>query len=204
MEIITRKQARDRSLNVYFTGNPCKYGHIACRNTTCGNCVECISIHNKEYYWENIEKRKEAFKDWMKEVDYPSYKRCYYQRNKERIKAQQRERNLMYNRKGISFSNNWAKKYPSRAAAIETRRRARLLNAIPLWVDHSKIQKIYDLANQITKETGIKHAVDHIIPLYGKDPTTQEHNVCGLHVDINLQVLTKSQNSIKSNFYIVS
>ena len=40
-EVISRKDARDRGLKRYFTGRPCKYGHIAERFTSNGSCVEC-------------------------------------------------------------------------------------------------------------------------------------------------------------------
>lgn len=38
--IITRKEAVERSLPRYFTGKPCKHGHIAERVVK-GTCVEC-------------------------------------------------------------------------------------------------------------------------------------------------------------------
>lgn len=64
-DIISRAEARARKLKRYFTGRPCKYGHLAERNLACGLCEECIKIHNKKFYWENktsVSQRKAAYK----------------------------------------------------------------------------------------------------------------------------------------------
>ena len=61
-----------------------------------------------------------------------------------------------------------------------------------LWKNIEEIRKIYKNCREMTKQTGILHEVDHIVPLHGK-------NVCGLHVEYNLQIITSKQNRIKSN-----
>ena len=58
--------------------------------------------------------------------------------------------------------------------------------------DLSKIKSIYKLARVLSKKTGVQYVVDHIIPLQGV-------NVSGLHVPWNLQVITRTENSIKYN-----
>jgi hypothetical protein len=40
-EIISRRQALDRGLIRYFTGKPCKRGHLVERLTSSANCLEC-------------------------------------------------------------------------------------------------------------------------------------------------------------------
>lgn len=66
-------------------------------------------------------------------------------------------------------------------------RRKLLIQATPAWADLLKIKEIY---NNCPKECH----VDHIIPLQGK-------NICGLHVENNLQYLTAEENRRKSNKY---
>ena len=39
----TRKEAQNQGAKYYYTGEPCKYGHVALRKTK-GSCVECLKI----------------------------------------------------------------------------------------------------------------------------------------------------------------
>ena len=44
-----------RGLKRYFTGEPCKAGHVAERRTAYGTCVECESERRRKRYEENRE-----------------------------------------------------------------------------------------------------------------------------------------------------
>ncbi len=96
--------------------------------------------------------------------------------------------------KATEASLRWARENPGKVNARNMRHAAEKLKRTPKWADFEKIKAFYVEAARITKLTGIKHAVDHIIPLRGA-------NVSGLHVHNNLQILTQSQNSRKSNKY---
>lgn len=64
-------------------------------------------------------------------------------------------------------------------------RKADKLNATPSWADLDKIKEIYN-------KCPVGYHVDHVVPLMGT-------NVCGLHVENNLQYLTAKDNLAKSN-----
>ena len=68
-------------------------------------------------------------------------------------------------------------------------KRALKLKAIPKWANLEKIKEIYQ-----KRKKG--YHVDHIIPLQGK-------NVCGLHVENNLQYLKAKDNLSKGNNFWV-
>lgn len=68
---------------------------------------------------------------------------------------------------------------------------ARIL-ATPLWADFDEIRKVYREAERLTLETGIKHHVDHEIPL-------NHPRVCGLHVHLNLRPIPAGPNMAKGN-----
>ena len=90
-----------------------------------------------------------------------------------------------------------ARKNPARVKANKIKYESKLSRATPRWLteeDWKTMNALYEDARRLSKETGIKHQVDHIIPINGD-------TVSGLHVPSNLQILTQSQNVAKSNRY---
>ena len=72
------------------------------------------------------------------------------------------------------------------------KRRSALLKRLPSWADPDRIEEIYKTAEEIARETGIPHHVDHVIPLQGK-------NVSGLHHQDNLLIVPGAENLSKGN-----
>lgn len=48
MEVISRADAKKLGLRRYFTGEPCRHGHLSERYVACGRCVECDQIATKK------------------------------------------------------------------------------------------------------------------------------------------------------------
>jgi len=52
MKIVSRQQALVQKLTRYFTGLPCKHGHVAEKRTSNRTCIECLNITKR--VWSNI------------------------------------------------------------------------------------------------------------------------------------------------------
>lgn len=84
--------------------------------------------------------------------------------------------------------------------ADASKRRAALLQRIPIWqteFDVLKIKCIYSVASMLSRVNNELWTVDHIIPLQGKI-------VSGLHVPSNLQVMRARENEAKRNKYEIA
>lgn len=81
IEIISRKEAKERGLKRYFTGKPCKYGHVAERRVH-GECCECRSEYRKQNKDKIYRQNKDYLKDYLKE---------YRKQNKEKIAEREKE-----------------------------------------------------------------------------------------------------------------
>lgn len=79
-------------------------------------------------------------------------------------------------------------------AHMNARRRAQIILATPAWANVDEIRELYRECAKITQTTGIPHNVDHIIPLLGR-------TVCGLHVEINLRIITATENFRRPKIY---
>lgn len=144
---------------------------------------ESINLLRKERYYSNRElflKRGEEYRVNKKEL--LSLKtRTYYRNNKE----------ICIARANLYAELNKEKLRPSKNACT-AKRRAFKIDATPSWSEIEEIKELYKLCNKISKETGILHHVDHIVPLRGK-------NVSGLHVIANLRIIPASENLAKGN-----
>lgn len=88
-------------------------------------------------------------------------------------------------------------KNPARVKANKIKYETKRDTATPNWLtteDWHAMNTMYVTAKNLTKKTGVRHEVDHIIPINGK-------RVSGLHVPSNLQILTQAKNVSKSNIY---
>lgn len=115
----------------------------------------------------------------------------YYERNKDAILAQNKIRRDSSDTHKTA-GKRWADNNKPVVRAMNAARRAKLKNASVSWADSIAIAAIYKEAAALTTSTGVKHVVDHIIPLNSK-------LVCGLHCEANLQVITAEENGHKGN-----
>ena len=177
-----RAAAKAAGETTYFTGRPCKFGHVVNRVTASGSCVECAKANHRRSY----KKRIAANPNWFKE-QYAKNPEYHRQKRKEyRLKNPEKERL-------ISLAS-MQKRKPQKAAE-ERARQARKLKATPFWLTQQhreQMKAVYVSAQKTSDLAGFNCHVDHIIPLKGKD-------VCGLHVPWNLRIVSQSYNSRKSN-----
>jgi hypothetical protein len=138
---------------------------------------------NKEKHREANKLYRLNNKDKIKEIN-----KLYRLNNKDKIKEINRLYRLNNKQKRkqtliLTRLNN-----PHTQRAITAKYRASQLKATPKFANLKKIKEIY-------KNCPKGYHVDHIVPLQGKE-------VCGLHVEYNLQYLTKSENLSKSNIFV--
>lgn len=189
-----RNQALLEGKPRYFTGVPCKHGHVEERYADSGECIECARLKQLG--------RKEYKKEWM-------------QKNRAKLLEQKKNDYRRNKAKFIKRAAAWAKAHPDKArdAARKSGRKWRARNtarmrahsnarkklyrhATPRWADKGAIRAIYIECQKRTATEGTPYHVDHVIPLRHK-------LVCGLHVENNLQILSGSENIRKKNTFKV-
>jgi hypothetical protein len=88
----------------------------------------------------------------------------------------------------------WAKENPAKVLQNVKKRKEVFRVRMPKWLTTEQwraINAFYLEADRRTQETGVRHSVDHIVPLRGK-------TVSGLHVPWNLQVMEHTKNLQKA------
>lgn len=183
----TRAEAKATGAKYYFTGEPCKHGHIAPRKTK-GACVDCLKVE-----WQQAaETRAEYFREYNRKEEVKSRKHEWYQENREKVVEAAATRPAHILRE---YRNAWKAANLVQVRADTKARRRKHREATPSWLSRSQkseIRALYQAAITLTKTTGETYVVDHIYPL-------RSEVVCGLHVPWNLRVITHRENLLKSN-----
>ncbi|CAM0057715.1 hypothetical protein VPHF89G1_0066 [Vibrio phage F89 g1] len=88
-QIISRKEAREQGLKHYFTGNPCKYGHVSERFVSGSRCCVCARKY-QEQNKDKVAKRDRKYREKNK-GKIAERNRKYQEQNKEKITEQKRK-----------------------------------------------------------------------------------------------------------------
>lgn len=132
---------------------------------------------SNEWTARNREKSRQIKAEWQKRNPEKGAEKAlrWYRENKERAHELRRANYLKNRDREIQ-------------RVVDRNKRLRT----PSWADRDAIAAIYKEARRMTRETGTRYHVDHIVPIQGE-------NVCGFHIDYNLQILTEFENISKSN-----
>ncbi len=144
----------------YFTGRPCKHGHVSKRKTCDGQCHQCSlergRVLDAKRYAANPAKHKARTDKWRKNnLDrWNETSRIYYAKKPEIFRESNRK---------------WSKKNPDKKAVYKHTRRAKERNAEGRFTagDLAKIRLSQDNLCTICKVSldTVKIDIDHITPL---------------------------------------
>jgi hypothetical protein len=97
MEIMTRKQATELGEDFYFTGKPCKHGHVEKRRTNNRNCLGCERT-----------KYKKVEKEWKTKQSgyYEEYHRNYREQNRIRLARTSSEHRSKRLKRHVPWAND--------------------------------------------------------------------------------------------------
>lgn len=145
-----------------------------------GRCASCMDLEVVNWISRNGDARKNIANKYARKNPEVLKRntRAWVSRNpeanKEMRRAYYRERPEIY------------------GSAKVMKRVAQKLKATPKWANQEAIKRIYADAVSASVLTGVKHHVDHAVPL-------RSPKVCGLHCESNLVVMPGSENLTKSN-----
>lgn len=177
----------------YFTGKPCRHGHVAERKVANGICVEChaiiakksrerrrpeIAAREREYWSTRVEQRRAKNRKHAARMtdeqrqQAAKTKREYYDRNKILCVERAAEWRRLHPEKDREHRRKYAERHPELIVAKDRRRRSRVVAATAgdrraLAAELRRLKKTPDLPCHWCHKptTPARRHIDHIVPL---------------------------------------
>jgi len=228
MEIIRRKDAIAQGLVRYFTGKPCKHGHVVERHTVDGQCLECGKAKCKKMRVKHRDSRIAYGAEYRKNNRDLVLQRCASWRNNnpDAVKAYSKK----YYWENLQSCTERAKKWVEQNHDYVLQRRKdyyqnnlqKQRSSSQRWKDNNRERiSIYNAMKRPERDERLKAAtpkwVDQssiVIKYKERDCLNRmtgvahhvDHvvplkgkNICGLHVPWNLRVILARDNLAKHN-----
>ena len=183
MEQITYQQAKDQGLKRYFTGKPCKHGHLSERLVSNRRCCECHATRQlKVYHAKSPEEKLE------------------YNRANARTWEQRKAANLRYERKMYRESLEFRLKKCLRSRffkAMSRKQRGPTMAMVGCSFSVFRQHLESQFTDGMSWDNYGDWEIDHIIPCAAFDLTDVEQQKRCFHFT-NLQPLWRTDNRKKS------
>jgi len=219
---VSRQEAKERGLKFYFTGKPCKYGHVAERYVDCGSCICCKKAYRKDnkevitekkkaYYADNKEvilKRAKVYRDNNKEAVAECQKACrannkeavvawhkaYYANNREALAERANTYQKQRKQTDIQFWLSCILRDRLSQAIKNNQKSGSAVRDLGCSIEFLKQYLEAQFVEGMTWENkGSTWHIDHIEPLCSFDLTHREQFLIACHYT-NLRPLFKEDN----------
>lgn len=199
--VISKKEAKQLGLNIYFTGKYCKRGHLSERYLN-GDCIVCLRDRSNDWVKNNSELVSQYKKqDRLNNPDKFKVRAAnYYKQHSDVIKNKSQQyrdqHRTLVRERNREQTTRYRRNNPFKTIYWNKVRGKVLKQATPRWYEHELVRQLYVKCSELNQVWNTKLVVDHIIPINPRDKS-----VCGLHCWANLQLLDVSINSSKLDFY---
>jgi hypothetical protein len=185
MDIITRKQAIQQGLTHYYTGKPCKHGHLAVRYVSVRSCVKCQAEHRDNFAFANPEKSRSYSREWVRRAraaDPAKYKQIEQRRVRPRtdeLREKEAARRLANQEHRRAWYSSWS------AARRQTDPQYRLRCVLVNRVSNAVRKQLGTKAAKTTALIGcsVPELMAHLESQFVPGMTWEGHGRNGWHID---------------------
>ncbi len=189
MEKISYLDAKAQGLKTYFTGVPCKRGHVCERFVANCSCRECQYEVTRIWGKKNPDLKRKFYQDWI--IRHPDYNERWAKDNPDAVRKIKRRWYLKDPKRRIKVALEWASKHIENRRTNTRNRIARIKSANGTHTVKEVLQMLR-AQNWKCAACGIsirkKRHIDHIMPL----------NLGGSNCISNLQGLCPTCNCSKN------